>query len=92
MCHCFFAVFFGAAFLLADLADLAVVAFFADFFAAAFFVPVFFVPFFAAGFLFGYTQNKPLIECARLGNQSAAHIIQQLGARPLKPLKESIAA
>lgn len=47
---------------------------------------------FAAGFLYGYTQNKPLIECARIGNQSAAHIIQQLGARPLKPLKESIAA
>ena len=47
---------------------------------------------FAAGFLYGYTQGMSLPECARIGNQSAAQIIQQLGARPLKPLRDSIAA
>jgi hypothetical protein len=47
---------------------------------------------FAAGFLHAYTQGKPLTECAALGNKAAAHIIQQLGARPLKPLRETIAA
>lgn len=47
---------------------------------------------FAAGFLHAYTQGKPLPECAALGNKAAAHIIQQLGARPLKPLRETIAA
>lgn len=47
---------------------------------------------FAAGFLYGYTQGLSLPECARLGNKSAAQIIQQLGARPLKPLRDSIAA
>ena len=43
---------------------------------------------FAAGFLYGYTQGKSLDECARLGNASAGQIVQQLGARPQKPLKE----
>lgn len=45
---------------------------------------------FAAGFLFGYTQGRGLMACARLGNACAAHIIQQLGARSMKPLKEVV--
>lgn len=45
---------------------------------------------FAAGFLFGYTQGRGLMGCARLGNACAGHIIQQLGARSMKPLKEVV--
>jgi sugar/nucleoside kinase (ribokinase family) len=45
---------------------------------------------FAAGFLYGYTQGRGLMGCARLGNACAAHIIQQLGARSMKPLREVV--
>lgn len=45
---------------------------------------------FAAGFLYGYIQGKDLAKCAALGNAAAAQIIQQLGARSQKPLKEII--
>jgi sugar/nucleoside kinase (ribokinase family) len=36
---------------------------------------------YAAGFLYGYTQKKPLEECTRLGTFCATQIIQQIGAR-----------
>jgi sugar/nucleoside kinase (ribokinase family) len=36
---------------------------------------------YAAGFLYGYTQRKPLEECARLGTFCATQVIQQIGAR-----------
>lgn len=36
---------------------------------------------YAAGFLYGYTQKKPLEECARLGTFCATQVIQQIGAR-----------
>ncbi len=42
---------------------------------------------FAAGFLFGYTQGKPLPECARLGGIAAAEVIAHVGARPEQPLR-----
>ena len=47
---------------------------------------------YAAGFLFGYTQGKNLADCGRIGSLAAAEIIKQLGARPLRPLKQSLAA
>jgi sugar/nucleoside kinase (ribokinase family) len=37
---------------------------------------------FAAGFLYGYTQDRPLPECAQLGAQAAAEVISHIGARP----------
>jgi sugar/nucleoside kinase (ribokinase family) len=46
---------------------------------------------FAAGFLHAHAKGKSLIECAELGNKCAGHIIQQLGARSMKPLKELVA-
>ncbi|MBJ90040.1 MAG: adenosine kinase [Woeseia sp.] len=36
---------------------------------------------YTAGFLFGWTSGKPLQECARIGNQCAASVIQQIGGR-----------
>jgi len=36
---------------------------------------------YTAAFLYGYTQSKPLPECARLGTWCATRVIQQLGAR-----------
>ncbi len=36
---------------------------------------------YAAGFLYGYTQQMPLEECARLGTFCATQVIQQIGAR-----------
>lgn len=41
---------------------------------------------FAAGFLYGISQGWPLPACAELGNKTAGYIIQQLGARSMKPL------
>ena len=46
---------------------------------------------FAAGFLHAHARSKPLPECAALGNRCAGEIIQQLGARSLKPLKDLVA-
>ena len=45
---------------------------------------------FASGFLFGFTQGKPLAECARLGGLAAAEIISHVGARPEQPLRSLI--
>ncbi len=42
---------------------------------------------FAAGFLHAQAQGRALVECAALGNRCAGEIIQQLGARSMKPLK-----
>lgn len=47
---------------------------------------------FAAGFLYGYTQGWDHQKSAALGNKTAAKIIQQLGARTMKPLAELLAA
>lgn len=43
---------------------------------------------FAAGFLYGIAKGWALEECAKLGNKTAGRIIQQLGARSLKPLSD----
>ena len=34
-----------------------------------------------AGFLYGWAQDEPLEECARLGTVCATQVIQQIGAR-----------
>jgi len=41
---------------------------------------------FAAGFLYGYTNGLPLVDCGRLGSKGAAEVISHTGARPLVPL------
>lgn len=46
---------------------------------------------FAAGFLHAHARGETLKACAELGNRCAGEIIQQLGARSLKPLKELVA-
>lgn len=43
---------------------------------------------YASGFLFGLTHGYDLKRCGELGSECAAQIIQQLGARSMKPLKE----
>jgi len=45
---------------------------------------------FAAGFLYGYTRDLPLAECARIGSVAAAEVISHVGPRPLVPLKTLI--
>ncbi|ODT98438.1 MAG: carbohydrate kinase [Rhodospirillales bacterium SCN 65-16] len=45
---------------------------------------------YASGFLFGFTQNKPLAECARLGGIAAAEVISHVGARPEQALRTLI--
>ncbi len=42
---------------------------------------------FAAGFLYGYTRDLPLLECARLGAIAAAEVISHVGPRPLLELR-----
>ncbi len=42
---------------------------------------------FAAGFLFGYTRQLPLEECARLGGVAAGEVISHVGPRPLVELR-----
>jgi sugar/nucleoside kinase (ribokinase family) len=37
---------------------------------------------YAAGFLFGYTQGRPLPECGRLGSIAASAVLGHMGARP----------
>ena len=37
---------------------------------------------FASGFLYGFTHEKPLDHCARLGALAAAEVISHIGARP----------
>jgi len=46
---------------------------------------------YTAGFLFGYTQKKPLEECAKLGTFCATQVIQQVGARIERGLLDSYA-
>ncbi len=46
---------------------------------------------FAAGFLHALSHGEALYDCAMLGNRCAGEIIQQLGARSLKPLKNLVA-
>jgi sugar/nucleoside kinase (ribokinase family) len=41
---------------------------------------------FAAGFLYGYTRDLSLDECARIGSIAAAEVISHVGPRPLVPL------
>lgn len=41
---------------------------------------------YAAGFLFGYTQGRDLVACARLGAIAASEVISHVGARPQVPL------
>ncbi|MEM0899441.1 MAG: adenosine kinase [Pseudomonadota bacterium] len=43
---------------------------------------------FAAGFLFGYTHNRSLEDCGKLGGLAAGHIIQQIGPRPQVSLRQ----
>jgi sugar/nucleoside kinase (ribokinase family) len=43
---------------------------------------------YAAGFLYGYTQDRPLAECGRLGSIAAAEIISHYGARPESSLRD----
>jgi sugar/nucleoside kinase (ribokinase family) len=45
---------------------------------------------FAAGFLYGQVKGWGLVESATLGNKTAGHIIQQLGARSQKSLGDLI--
>jgi len=42
---------------------------------------------YAAGFLFGYTKDRSLEDCARLGSLAAGTIIQQIGPRPMMSLE-----
>ncbi|MDH5723404.1 MAG: adenosine kinase [Alphaproteobacteria bacterium] len=43
---------------------------------------------FAAGFLYGFTEDKPLEECAKLGAIAAAEVISHIGPRPLVKLAD----
>ena len=43
---------------------------------------------FAAGFLYGYTQQRPLTKCGQLGAAAASEIIAQYGARSERSLRE----
>ncbi|CAN5341771.1 adenosine kinase [soil metagenome] len=43
---------------------------------------------FAAGFLYGYTNGKDLVESARLGALAAAEVISHIGARPEVKLRD----
>jgi sugar/nucleoside kinase (ribokinase family) len=44
---------------------------------------------FAAGFLFGYTNDRSLEDCGKLGCLAAGVVIQQLGPRPMGSLKDA---
>jgi sugar/nucleoside kinase (ribokinase family) len=45
---------------------------------------------FAAGFLFGLARGRPEKECLKLGALAAAEVIQHLGARPERSLRELV--
>ena len=45
-----------------------------------------------AGFLFGLSQGDDLSRCAHIGNVAASEVIQHMGARPDRPLKDLVAA
>lgn len=42
---------------------------------------------YAAGFLFGFTNGRSLVDCAHIGSLAAASVIQQIGPRPRTSLK-----
>lgn len=42
---------------------------------------------FAAGFLYGYTHGRTLVDSARIGAIAAAEVISHVGPRPLEPLR-----
>ncbi len=42
---------------------------------------------YAAGFLFGLTNGRDLVDSARIGSLAAARVIQQVGPRPREDLK-----
>ncbi|MDB5525250.1 MAG: carbohydrate kinase [Rhizobium sp.] len=44
---------------------------------------------YASGFLFGYTHGFELADCGRLGSLAAGLVIQQIGPRMQKPLKQA---
>ncbi|SFA90964.1 Sugar or nucleoside kinase, ribokinase family [Rhizobium sp. NFR07] len=46
---------------------------------------------FASGFLYGYTQDRSLEDCGKLGCLAAAIVIQQIGPRPMASLKDAAA-
>ncbi|MEM9421990.1 MAG: adenosine kinase, partial [Pseudomonadota bacterium] len=39
-------------------------------------------------FLYGFTRNMPLAQCAALGSTAAAEVISHMGPRPAANLKE----
>ncbi|HEY1655098.1 MAG TPA: adenosine kinase [Candidatus Tumulicola sp.] len=47
---------------------------------------------YAAGFLFGLSHGKPLLECGRLGSLAAAEVISHFGARPQSDLRLLVGA
>jgi len=47
---------------------------------------------YAAGFLYGYCNKQPLLDCGKLGSACASDIITHLGARAQKPLKRLLVA
>jgi sugar/nucleoside kinase (ribokinase family) len=47
---------------------------------------------YAAGFLYGYTQDRDLATCGRLGSVMAAEVISHYGARPVADVRALIAA
>ena len=47
---------------------------------------------FAAGFLYGYTQDRSLEECGKLGCLAAGIVIQQIGPRPMSSLSDAAKA
>ncbi|HLJ63441.1 MAG TPA: adenosine kinase [Stellaceae bacterium] len=46
---------------------------------------------YASGFLYGFTQGKPLDQCGWLGSLCASEVISHFGARPETPLKTLLA-
>lgn len=47
---------------------------------------------YAAGFLFGYTRHRSLVDCARIGSLAAAEVISHYGARPELRLADWVGA
>ena len=47
---------------------------------------------YAAGFLWGLARDEPLARCAHLASLAAAEVISHIGARPLTPLSQLVAA
>jgi sugar/nucleoside kinase (ribokinase family) len=45
---------------------------------------------YAAGFLYGWTQGRPLHECGRLGSIAAAAVIGHIGPRPGMSLAQTV--